>query len=265
MSSFSEHLRRLRTRAGLTQSALAHAIGLSGNSLISRLESGAVSPSDVVLHKLATFFDQDPEAMLALMQTARPSEDPLFSEVDLMAREAAQARQHLETSVTSLLGEFEEHRDALRDFVSASKLNLVWSLSRKLRRESRANEVWVLSPGLDSETDFPEIRAVVKGNLARGVPYRYLICESGPVLARARDLVAKWKGQIEIRVAPEPLFEFAVETVIYDPRTQNRVSLMVAPTRRPEFDVVVGAVAADRFEDAFRKWWPESIVVVGKG
>ena len=263
MSQFGEHLFRLRSRTGLTQSALAQAIGLSGNSLISRLESGKVSPSPAVVRKLAMFFDQDPEAMLALLETDRASQTPFFHEVDRMAMEAEEARDRLETSVTDLLAEFDEHRQALRDFVLASKLNLVWSLSRKLKRESKANAVWVLSPDLDSESDFPEIRAVVRSNLARGVSYRYLIRDSERTVERARELSARWTGPFSFRLAPDALFAFVVETVIYDPGTAQRMSLMVAPTRRPEFDVVAGVGVAERMEKAFRSWWPRGKPVPG--
>ena len=72
MSRIGAHLRNLRQRAGLTQTQVGEAIGLSGNSLVSRIESGRVPPTERVLAALARLYDQDVEALSAL---ANASED----------------------------------------------------------------------------------------------------------------------------------------------------------------------------------------------
>jgi transcriptional regulator with XRE-family HTH domain len=256
MSTIGNHLRSLRNRAGLTQTQLAAAIGLSGNSLISRIESGSVSPTPGVLNSLAKFYNQDLEALIAMTTAESQTHGVLHGELAAMADESSRARDRLNASVDQLLGEFDQHQRALTNFMMASKLNLVWSLPRKLKRERQAKSVWVLSPELESETNVPGIRATVGGNIGRGVEYRYLIPDREPVLERAQGLMKEFAdGPLKIRVAPTSLFDFTIETVIYDPGSKRRLSLMVAPTRRPEFDIVLGSDAADRFEESFSTWW----------
>jgi hypothetical protein len=193
---------------------------------------------------------------------AQDRHSALHLELDVMAREAARARDKLGESVERMVQEFDDHREVLSNFLVAAKLNLVWALPRKLKREGRAQRVWVLSPALASETDVPEVRTMVKSNLLDGVEYRYLIPERATVIRRAKKLLGELKGPIEIRTAPKNLFGFAVETVIYDAGSDERLSLMIAPTRRPEFDIVVGAAAADRFEAAFKAQWRSASPIV---
>ncbi len=259
MSNIGNHLRHLRNRAGLTQNQLANAIGLSGNSLISRIESGRVSPTPSVLNALAKFYVLDLEVFLSLTASEPHGGGILDSELKAMADDAARARARLDQTVGQLLEEFESHQNTLTQFMMASKLNLVWSLPRKLKRERSAGEVWILSPSLASETDIPQIRVTVESNLKRGVRYRYLIPAMPAVEQRAKALLTSFVGtSLEIRVAPLAVFEFAVETVIYDPGKARRMGLMVAPTRRPEFDIVLGAETAARFESSFARIWSES-------
>lgn len=262
MPAVGDHLRNLWSRAGLTQIQSAQVIGLSGNSLISRIESGSVSPTASMLNALAEFFDQDFEALMAMSTAETHTHAVLHSELSAMADEASRARDHLNSTVEGLLGEFDQHQQALTSFMIASKLNLVWSLPRKLKRERQAKSVWVLTPALESETNIPGIRATVGDNLGRGVGYHYLIPEREIALERARVLCDEFEnGPLEIRVAPTSLFDFTIETVIYDPGSKRRLSLMVAPTRRPEFDIVLGSDAADRFEQSFSIRWDEARAV----
>jgi len=255
MSDIGNHIRNLRGREGLTQTQLGLALGLSGNSLVSRIESGRVVPTPRVLAAVAEFFDQDLEALTAMATTADGG-SILHSELSAMADEANRARDSLSVAVTELVQEFDAHQENLSNFLMASKLNLVWSLPRKLKRERQARTVWVLSPALESETHAPGVRATVSRNLANGVRYRYLIPNSEPALGRARALLEEFgNGPLEIRTAPDMVFAFTIETVIYDAGSQRRLSLMVAPTRRPEFDIVLGANTADGFERSFSTHW----------
>jgi len=255
MSSIGEQIRRLRTQAGLTQTALAHAIGLSGNSLISRIESGRTPPTDRVLQDVARFFDLDVETLIALRTTSQDSSHSMALELDRVSRDAREAREQLHTAVDRITADLESHRQALSSFLLASKLNLVWSLPRKLKREGRAKEVWVLSPAFASETDVPEIRAVVKANLSRGVAYRYLIPDHPKVIRAAQKFRQGLSGPFEVRTMPPEFFGFLVETVIYDPGTEERTGLMVAPMKRSEFDIVMGASVAEQYEKSFRRHW----------
>jgi transcriptional regulator with XRE-family HTH domain len=258
MSDFGTHIRQLRQQMGLTQSALAQGLNLSGNSLISRIESGRVKPTPRVIELLAQFFDRDLEALNALKHVSH-DQSGLHGEITAMTMEANRSRDQLAASVDSLLHEFKAHQESLSDFLVASKLNLVWSLSRKLRHERQAKRVWVISPDLESETARPEIKQTVKNNVRGGTEYRYLVPERVDTIQRGRALLdAVGPDRIEIRIAPEAQFAFAIETVLYDPETPRRVGLMVAPTRRPEFDIVLGSQAADSFERAFKDLWASS-------
>lgn len=256
MSTLGQYVQTLRRQAGLTQKQLARAIGLAGNSLISRIESGRTLPSDAVLAALATFFDRDPETLTAMLAEANDAHTAIHSELSAMAQESDRARARLKESAELLLSEFDDHRETLGHFLVASKLNLVWALPRKLKRERQANTVWVLSPALESETSVPGVRTTVASNLVQGVRYSYLIPDDPVVIERACRLRAALSSScIEFRLGSAALFAFAVETVIYDAGTARRLSLMVAPTRRPEFDIVLGADTADQFEAAFQAAW----------
>ena len=256
MSTLGQYVQTLRRQAGLTQAQLAQAIGLSGNSLVSRIESGRSLPSAAVISALARFFDRDPETLTAMLADADDTHTTIHSELSAMAQEADRARARLRESAEQLLNEFDEHRETLSHFLVASKLNLVWALPRKLNRERQANTVWVLSPALESETSVPGVRTTVASNLAQGVRYSYLIPDDPVVIERATRLHEELNSpHIEFRLGSATLFAFAVETVIYDAGTTRRLSLMVAPTRRPEFDIVLGAHTASQFEVAFKSGW----------
>jgi transcriptional regulator with XRE-family HTH domain len=258
MSALGQQIRRLRTQAGLTQNALAQAVGLSGNSLISRIESGRTHPTDRVLSDLARFFDLDTEALLALRTTESDSGHSMSLELDRMSQEARKAREKLHATVDEISEQLEGHREVLSTFLLASKLNLVWSLPQKLKREARAQCVWVLSPSLVSETQIPEIRAVVKANLSRGVSYRYLIPDRAKVIRAVQKFQRGLPMPMEVRAVRPELFSFVVETVIYDPQTEERTGLMVAPMKRAEFDIVLGASAAEQYERAFVRYWRDA-------
>ena len=261
MSEFGTHIRQLRQQMGLTQAALAQGLNLSGNSLISRIESGRVKPTPRMLQLLANFFDRDLEALNALKH-ASEHQNGLHDEMNAMTMEANRSRNQLAASVDSLLHEFRAHQESLNDFLVASKLNLLWSLARKLRHERQAKRVWVISPDLESETERPEIRQTVKNNIRAGAEYRYLVPERRGTIQRGQALLhTVGPAGIEIRVAPEIQFAFVIETVLYDPETPRRVGLMVAPTRRPEFDIVLGFQAADSFEGAFKSLWASSTML----
>mgnify|MGYP002882551100 CR=1 FL=1 len=254
--TLGHYLQTLRRQSGLTQGQVAQAIGLSGNSLISRIESGQTTPSTKVINELARLFDQDVEALTARSTQRNDGHAVIHAELDAMAREADLARAQLSTTVTKMLDDFDAHRETLGNFLVGSKLNLVWALPRKLKRERQAQTVWILSPELESETCVPGVRATVANNLARGATYRYLIPNRPEVVHRARDLLTQLgEHSIEFRLGSDALFDFAVETVIYDAETESRLSLMVAPTRRSEFDIVLGTNTADRFEASFSKQW----------
>jgi transcriptional regulator with XRE-family HTH domain len=256
MSDIGGHLRQLRIRMGLTQNQLANALGLSGNSLISRVESGRVKPTSTLLNGMASFFDQDLEALSAMTSSGDDVQELLHAELSAMARESTRARTRLVETVDALVTDFDIHQQTLSNFLVASKLNLVWSLPRKLKRERQADTVWVLSPRLESEANIPSVRAAVASNLASGSVYRYLIPAQENVLAEARVLCHENAGgNLEVRTTDPNIFLFTIETVIYDPGTPTRMGLMVAPTRRPEFDIVLGANSASQFELSFESLW----------
>lgn len=63
MSSVGERIRKLREDHGISQQALADAIGVQ-QSTISEIERGGNQPSWKTLHKLAQFFDVQPGNLL---------------------------------------------------------------------------------------------------------------------------------------------------------------------------------------------------------
>ncbi len=69
MNRFSEQLRRLRADAGISQSGLAAAIGISKSS-INMYERGEREPSFATLSALCDFFKVEPSVLLGRMERA---------------------------------------------------------------------------------------------------------------------------------------------------------------------------------------------------
>ena len=64
MAHVGPTLRRLRQRAGVTQSALAEALGLRSHVFVSRLETGQKAPSIALLMRIAAYFQMRLERLL---------------------------------------------------------------------------------------------------------------------------------------------------------------------------------------------------------
>jgi len=78
MSIFSEQLRRYRTEAGLSQSELAAAIGISKSS-INMYERGEREPGFATLSALCKLFNVEPNVLLG--GSGRPQSLPLLGEI----------------------------------------------------------------------------------------------------------------------------------------------------------------------------------------
>ena len=63
MSRIGVRIRKLREEQGISQQALADAIGVQ-QSTISEIERGSNQPSWKTLHKLAQFFDMQPGQLI---------------------------------------------------------------------------------------------------------------------------------------------------------------------------------------------------------
>ena len=89
-----------------------------------------------------------------------------------------------------------------------------------------------------------------------GVQYRYLVPKRERANARAGSLQKAYDGlPIEFRISTAETFHFSVETVLCDAGTDRRLGLMVAPTKQPEYDIVLGSETASRFQDSFESCW----------
>ncbi|MCA9666413.1 MAG: helix-turn-helix transcriptional regulator [Myxococcales bacterium] len=286
VSHLGKQIRGLRKRIGLTQAQLAAQCGLSGNSMISRVESGAMLPSEALLSHLASALGVERDALALLSDD--PGEAALAeSELAALAADAGAARARLQALVSEVTAELETHHESLAAFVGASRLGLVWTLERKLRRERRARAVWVMTPDLGVDLALPQVLAVVRANIASGTRYRYLLPDTARMQRRAAKLRAALtpegdvnettatpaataangdtpgQGDLEIRVTDASAFDFALETVLYDPKDRaRRLGLLVAPTRRREIDAVLDSEAASRFERAFTRRWRTARPVV---
>ncbi|MEM9188467.1 MAG: helix-turn-helix transcriptional regulator [Myxococcota bacterium] len=254
MQNLGAQIRMLRKRAGLTQVELARALGLSGNSLVSRIETGQLRPSDQTLRSLADVFGIEVAQLTTLSSDAEGS-TPLSLEVD-------EAHKRLSSAVDRLVAEAQRQQQGLASFFSASQLNTIWDISQKLHRESQAETVWVMTPDLRLDLELPEVHAVVHSNLARGVRYRYLIPNTKSMKARAQHLLKTLGAPslLQFRIGQTELFDFSFETVLYDAtRADTRQALIVAPTRRPDFDIVLGHDATERFRAAFERRWRSAV------
>lgn len=138
-----------------------------------------------------------------------------------------------------------------------SELQLLWGLPDKIAYEATVKSAWVLSPDLVLDQGSPELRAVVRANLERGVEYRYLVPSRTAVTRRARQLLreAPAGARLSVRVLSQPDPLLVTEVVLYDARTPQRLGLMIAPTDRPDVDCVLGAVHAQRLVRAFENAW----------
>lgn len=72
MSHIGERIRKLREEQGISQQALANAIGVQ-QSTISEIERGSNQPSWKTLHKLAQFFDVQPSNLLDPVPSSLPT------------------------------------------------------------------------------------------------------------------------------------------------------------------------------------------------
>lgn len=79
-----DHVRRLRTARGLTQSALAEAIGRS-TDLVSRIERGESAPSFDTLEQLCAVLEVSAATLFGGDAAALP-EDPVRDALDRLAR-----------------------------------------------------------------------------------------------------------------------------------------------------------------------------------
>jgi len=256
-NALGELIARLRRGAGLSQGELARAVGLRGNSYVSRVERGSVVPSDRLTRRLAFALGVELSTLETAAGQANASSElvPFFGELEV---EVARMRRLLEAEVRSLGHQIEHYRDRVASALRSSRLNIVWSEQEQLAYEAGARQVWVVTRELKSELRSNELRAVVAKNLARGARYRYLVPDTPPVRRRADKLleIVGDRGELEVRLLPPKLFAFATDAVLYDADDARRkLGLVVAPTPRTEYDFVMGRAYLRRFVMSFRSTW----------
>jgi len=256
-NALGELIARLRRGAGMSQTELARAAGLKGNSYVSRVERGAVVPSDRLTRRLAFALGVEVSTLETAVGQASASSElvPFFGELEA---EVARMRKLLEGEVRSLGDRIEHYRDRVASALRSSRLNIVWSEQEQLAYETDARQIWVVTRELKSELRSNELRAVVAKNLERGARYRYLAPDTPAVRRRAerlRGMVGE-RGDLEVRLLSPRLFAFATDAVLYDADDPRRkLGLVVAPTPRTEYDFVMGRAYLRRFATSFRRHW----------
>jgi transcriptional regulator with XRE-family HTH domain len=257
LRDFGNHLADLRRRRGLTQVQLAQRLGLKGNAFISRLEREHAFPSDRLLKRLARALETEESLLRLGVEAATASRSPPGF-VQLLGEDVDRAREGLKARLDLLMSNLDAYQEQVSSVLHAGRMNLVWGRAQKLAFEATATDVWVVSPELSTELGWPELLQTVRGRLAAGASYRYLIPRQRVPMGRARKLQAALGRQrgLEIRTASPELFAFAVELVLYNPTdASRRLGLMVAPTRQPEFDLVLGPHLLQRFARAAERSW----------
>ncbi|MFZ5468779.1 MAG: helix-turn-helix domain-containing protein [Myxococcota bacterium] len=256
-STFGQYLQSLRLDRRLTQAALAKAVGLKGNALISRIERGTAFPSPELRRRMAVTFAVEEIVLrdLAERDMGGARERQLLED---LADEHVGLRNRLQVSVDEIAGELEQHRQRIAAMLRASRLQLVWSLEQKIAFEGRARNVWVVTPDLNLELNVAAVRELVRANLARGVKYRYLIPDSLTLRRRARALfeLAPRSELLQVRQLKPMFFDFAIETVLYDAEDRkSRLGLMIAPSERADIDCVLSRAHLERMARSFERRW----------
>ncbi|WP_373491932.1 hypothetical protein [Parasphingorhabdus sp.] len=79
---------------------------------------------------------------------------------------------------------------------------------RKIEAASTASRIWIITRSMEEELDPDLFGDVVKGNIARGIKYTYVVPDIPPILARVERVKDLYQSdQIDFLAINDPLFD----------------------------------------------------------
>lgn len=151
--------------------------------------------------------------------------------------------------------------DALENTVRSVKaaFGKDWLISReellRLEEKTKAAEIWIISRGLQEETDEETYLRVVRKNIKRGITYTYIVPDNEVTRAKAEQIKSAHEnsGQIGFRFMTEEFFDLAAaqDIAILGPVGRDAANMrayMNLPTggEGSEYFIVLGKEFAER-------------------
>ena len=151
--------------------------------------------------------------------------------------------------------------DALKDTMLSVKaaFGKEWLISReellRIEQRTKAKEVWIISHGLQEETDKQTYLGVVRKNIKRGIKYTYVVPDNDVTRARAEQIRAAHRNSSKIvfRFIKEEFFDLvaAQDIAILGPVGEGSESMkayMNLPVSRggSEYFIVLSSDFAQR-------------------
>jgi len=135
--AFPERLKRLRSRAGITQEQAATHIGV-GRSTYSKYETGDSEPSHDILRRLADFFDCTMDYLLGRSEKPLSQSDSIKHEVSVPPEQADFLKWVEDNLEGTFFYDFHKSPVAQKEEMMEI-LRMVWELQKK-RQEKRAGK-----------------------------------------------------------------------------------------------------------------------------
>jgi len=298
--TLAEKLRYLRKSRHMSQTELAHRLGLTNNAFISLIERGARRPSDSLLKRLSDVFSYDYTSLRAL---AGPSPRALL---DLSGKNSLQEELVPAASadlVARMRREVEILGERLQELCEDGLPEFLWSRERRLHVEGSSGEIWILAPAIEHHGLEPDLLAQAVANLRRGSHYRYLLpdtresrVEAGRLLQRYQTELVQASGAKGARRGarrpadrdPDPedesyelnedlelpqigfvartSFPILFEIALFDPNDAERVrGTLLPPEAPPAWEVGLGRDAARELARHFARLWTTTLMPARSG
>jgi hypothetical protein len=137
-------------------------------------------------------------------------------------------------------------------------------LAKLMGAESGVKSVWIISPDLFKHVLSDTMRRVMETNIARGVPYRYIVPHSNldGGISQLQHISAN-ESELQVKEIPYDKFHSLAVTdyVILNPDNDDQHPLWVfleLPVNEPDHWIRVDDKGASGFTERFRKMWTEA-------